>query len=326
MIVNPEKAPISRQDGLQTLHLSVAGALTQFGAYIDTLSPCAWSSRRHWHSAEDEFLYILSGTATLCDDSGITDLFPGDAVAFRHGDPDAHHFTNRGDNACRWLIVGSRARGDICTYPDDGCRQVNGDTRWQVVATNGEVLREGDLPAELLALPPAWGTPFDGTPKPRVIRANSITAEEAIGSYPHPLNDLGFAEDIALSDAAGLTQFGAYLAVLHPGAQSSLRHWHETEDEFLYVLEGHPTLVENDGEHSLAPGDCVCWPANVPNGHCLRNDGASRAVLFTVGTRLREDVVHYPDHDLHYIRRGGLRNLTHRDGTPYPGWPKETNR
>lgn len=326
MIVNAEQTPVSGQDGLHTLHLSVAGGLRQFGANIDTLSPGAWSSRRHWHSAEDEFLYVLSGTATLRDDSGLTDLFPGDAVAFRHGDPNGHHFTNCGDSPCRWLIVGSRAHGDICTYPDDDCRQINGDTRWQVITTGGEVLREGDLPVEVRGLPPAWGKTFDGTPKPRILRMGAMPPDPAVGSYPAQWNDLGRAEDIALSDAGGLTQFGAYLAVLHPGAQSSLRHWHEAEDEFLYVLEGHPTLIESDGPHMLAPGDCVCWPANVPNGHCLRNDGASRTVLFTVGTRLREDVVHYPDHDLHYIRRGGLRWQLHKDGTPWPGWPKETNR
>ena len=111
MIVDPATAPTSGEKGFQTLHLSVAGGLTQFGAYLDTLDPGAWSSHRHWHSAEDEFIYLLSGTATLRDDTGMTDLFPGDAVCWRHGDPNGHHLTNRGDVPARWLIVGVARQG-----------------------------------------------------------------------------------------------------------------------------------------------------------------------------------------------------------------------
>ena len=76
----------------------------------------------------------------------------------------------------------------------------------------------------------------------------------------------------------------------------------------------------------LAPGDCACWPAGVANGHCLRNDTDAPATLFIAGTRLAEDAAHYPDIDLHYSRRNGLRSFSRKDGTLYPGWPKETNR
>jgi uncharacterized cupin superfamily protein len=311
---------------LSTLHLSVAGGLTQFGAYLDTLAPGAWSSHRHWHSAEDEFLYLLSGTATLRDDNGLTDLFPGDALAWRHGDPNAHHLTNRGDVPCQWLMVGSRAKGDICTYPDDGRRQVNGDTTWQILDADGSVLKRGNLPDELLNLRPAWGKSFDGTVRPTVIRAGSVSEDYCVNTYPAPFADLGDAYDIALSDAGGLTQFGAFLEILHPGGQTSLRHWHENEDEFLYVLEGSVTLLENDGPKVVGPGTCLCWPAGLPNAHCLRNEGSAPATLFILGSRFAEDVCHYPDIDLHYSRRNGLRCFAHKDGTPYPGWPKETNR
>ncbi|MCB6179253.1 cupin domain-containing protein [Rhodobacter sp. Har01] len=326
MIVDPATAPTSQDHGLHTLHLSVAGGLTQFGAYLDTLAPGAWSSHRHWHSAEDEFLFLLSGQATLRDDHGMTDLAPGDALCWRHGDPNAHHLTNRGDSPARWLIVGARARGDVCTYPDDGRRLVNSDRRWQMVATDGSVLREGDLPPELLDLPAPWGRRFDGTQHPNLLRAGSVAAEVAGNTYPPPWNDLGLAEDIALSDAGGLTQFGAFVEILHPGAQTSLRHWHEEEDEFLYVLDGTVTLLEDTGPQVIGPGICVCWPRGVANAHCLRNDGTAPATLFIVGTRLPEDACHYPDIDLHYSRRNGLRSFSRKDGTPYPGWPKETTR
>ncbi len=322
MNVDPGQAPASGEKGLSTLHLSVAGGLTQFGAYLDTLEPGAWSSHRHWHSAEDEFIYLLSGTATLRDDTGMTDLFPGDAVCWPHGQPNGHHLTNRGDVPARWLIVGSRARGDICTYPDDGRRQINGDFDWRIEAADGSVLKSGRLPEELLNLRAPWGSPWDGTPRPQVLRAGSVPAIPCANNYPALFSDLGAAEDIALSDAGGLTQFGAFLELLHPGGQTSLRHWHEEEDEFLYVLDGTVTLLEDDGTRLIGPGTCVCWPAGVPNGHCLRNDGDVPATLFIVGSRFAEDECHYPDIDLHYARRNGQRSFAQKDGHPYPGWPR----
>lgn len=326
MIVDPASAPTSGEAGFRTLHLSVAGGLTQFGAYLDTLDPGAWSSQRHWHSAEDEFIYLLSGTATLRDNSGTTDLFPGDAVCWPHGQPNGHHLTNTGDSPARWLIVGSRCKGDICTYPDDGRRQINDATTWRIEAVDGSVLKSGSLPEELLGLREAWGHPWDGTPRPNVIRAGSVPPVQCASNYPAGFQDLGDAWDIALSDAGGLSQFGAFIETLHPGGLTSLRHWHEAEDEFLFVLDGVVTLLEEDGPRQIGPGTCVCWPAGVPNAHCLRNDGTVPATLFIAGSRLPEDACHYPDIDLHYLRRNGLRSFSRKDGTPYPGWPREVGR
>lgn len=322
MIVTPSSAPVSGETGLTTLHLSVAGGLTQFGAYLDTLHPGAWSSHRHWHSAEDEFIYMLSGTATLRDDRGMTDLHPGDAVAWRHGDPNGHHLTNRGDVPARWLIVGSRCRGDICTYPDDGRRQINGDTDWRIEAADGTVLKRGALPPELLGLRAPWGTPFDGTERPHVLRAGSVAGVSDPGSAAEFFDDLGEYIAQPLSDAGGLTQFGAFSETLMPGARSGQRHWHSDEDEFLYTLSGTVTLHENDGAHDLPPGTCVCWPAGVANAHQLENRTSQPVTYFVAGSRLPEDEVTYPDIDLHYTRRSGLRTLSHKDGTPYPGWPR----
>lgn len=326
MIVDAAKAPRSGEGGFETLHLSVAGGLTQFGAYIDTLQPGAWSSHRHWHEAEDEFILILDGRATLRDDDGMTDLHPGDAVCWRHGDPNAHHLTNRGETPCRWLIVGARALGDVCHYPDDGRRLVNSATDWVIYDKAGAVLKQGALPPELLNLPPVWGRPFDPSPPlPRVIRAGSVAAYDATG-YPAEFNNLGPYQAFPLSDEGGLTQFGAFTEMLPPGSRSSQRHWHEEEDEFLYVLSGTVTVWEDDGPHDLGPGACACWPKGVANAHCLENRSAEPVQYFIAGTRLAEDTCHYPDIDLLYTRRNGQRSMSHKDGTPYPGWPKETMR
>jgi uncharacterized cupin superfamily protein len=327
MIVDPASVPRDEaENGGVTLYLSRAGGLTQFGAYLDTLMPGVWSSQRHWHSAEDEFLYLLSGTLTLVDDAGETPVLPGDAIAWRHGDPNAHHLTNRGEVPATYLIVGSRVAGDICTYPDEGERQVNHATTWQVVTDAGEVVDEGDLPPWLLNLRAPWGRPFDGTPRPRVIRAGTVPGEGGSGAYPPPFDDLGDYLAHPLSDAGGLTQFGAFTEMLMPGARSSLRHWHAQEDEFLYTLDGIVTLHEDDGAHDLPPGSCACWPAGVPNGHALENRTARPVTYFIAGSRLPEDEVTYPDVDLHYWRRNGLRAQTRKDGTLYPGWPRPVTR
>lgn len=97
------------------------------------------------------------------------------------------------------------------------------------------------------------------------------------------------------SDAGGLTQYGAYVETLAPGSRSSERHWHEKEDEFLYVISGEATLVENDGEHEMKAGDAACWPAGVPNAHHLLNRSQAACSYLIVGTRLTHDVCHYPD-------------------------------
>lgn len=306
----------------RTIHLSDSGGLTQFGVHDQTLFPGATTGDRHWHSAEDEFVYVLEGQVTVEDDDGLQDLTAGDAVAWPHGQPNAHRLLNRSAAPCRYLVVGSRAHGDVCSYPALGRRLVNHDTTWEIIDASGAVVKGGNLPPELLNLPPAWGRPYDGTRRPSVLRSGSVPAELCGNNYPADYSDLGRSEDIALSDAGGLTQFGAFVELLYPGGQTSLRHWHSSEDEFLFVLSGAPILIENDGPHQIGPGTVVCWPAGVPNAHCLRNDGAEPVALFIVGTRLPEDACHYPDIDLHYTRRGGFRSFAHKDGTPYPGWPR----
>jgi len=102
-------------------------------------------------------------------------------------------------------------------------------------------------------------------------------------------------ETTSFSDTAGLKQYGAFLQTLQPGAKSSTRHWHEREDEFLFVVSGMVTVVENDGSHILQPGDAACWPAGIPNAHCVVNESAEPCSYIVVGTRLTHDVCHYPD-------------------------------
>lgn len=112
----------------------------------------------------------------------------------------------------------------------------------------------------------------------------------------HPVlgASLGPHAHAAIGDAAGLTQFGCHLERLPPGSRSSHRHWHEAEDELVYVLDGEVVLVE-DIETVLRPGEAAAWRAGDPVGHCLENRSGRDALYLVVGTRRMHDVVHYPD-------------------------------
>lgn len=132
------------------------------------------------------------------------------------------------------------------------------------------------------------------------------------GDHPR----LGGYAALLFSDAGDLTQFGAAVETLPPGSASSDRHWHEAEDEFAYVLEGELTLVEEDGETLMRPGDAACWRAGVPTGHHLVNRSERPARFLIVGTRARDDRVHYSDRDQLMTKRDGVKSVTRRDGTP----------
>lgn len=99
--------------------LGDAGGLSDFGVNLLELAPGDWSSQRHWHSAEDEFVWVLEGEVVLIDDTGEHVLCAGDCAAFAHGDRNGHHLLNRSGARARCLEVGSRKPDeDVCRYPD----------------------------------------------------------------------------------------------------------------------------------------------------------------------------------------------------------------
>jgi uncharacterized cupin superfamily protein len=136
--------------------------------------------------------------------------------------------------------------------------------------------------------------------------------------YPKPL-DTGFEGRIkrALTERLGLTQFGVNLTTLEPGAQSSHRHWHAKEDEFIYVLSGELVLVTMDGEQTLHPSMAAGFPAGDKNGHHLVNRSTAPATYLEIGTRSADEDATYPDVDLRGEKRDGKFRFFHKDGTPY---------
>lgn len=128
--------------------------------------------------------------------------------------------------------------------------------------------------------------------------------------------ELGPYRAVLLSDAGGLSQFGAVLETLPPGSTSSRTHWHENEDEFVYVLEGTVTLIEGDASNEMTAGDAATFKAGVAIGHCLTNRSTENAVYLVVGARSRDDVVHYPDNGLIQTKTDGEKRLTNLSGAP----------
>lgn len=138
--------------------------------------------------------------------------------------------------------------------------------------------------------------------------------------YPAPYAEMmASRSSLRLGDAGGLTQFGVNLVILQPGALSSLRHWHQNEDEFVMVIEGECVLVEDAGETVMHAGDCAAFPAGNPNGHHFINRSDSVAKFLVAGTKAPQEVATYSDVDLRVEIGGGKARFTYKDGSDWEG-------
>ncbi|EBA14959.1 hypothetical protein RSK20926_17222 [Roseobacter sp. SK209-2-6] len=119
-----------------------------------------------------------------------------------------------------------------------------------------------------------------------------------------------------LGDAGGLTQYGVNLVRLEPGGLSSLRHYHMEQDEFLIVVSGSCTLIDDDGAHEMQPGDCASFPAGDANGHHLKNNTEAPATFLVVGTRTETETAYYSDLDMMVTDDADGFSFTRKDGSP----------
>ena len=137
--------------------------------------------------------------------------------------------------------------------------------------------------------------------------------------YPAPYDArVQGRSSLRLGEAGGLSQFGANLVILTPGARSSMRHWHLHEDEFVMVTEGTVILEQDAGDTVMEVGDCAAFPAGHPDGHSFVNRSDAEARFLVIGTKAVEEHCTYPDDDLNFHRSGGKVGFTRHDGTPYP--------
>lgn len=124
---------------------------------------------------------------------------------------------------------------------------------------------------------------------------------------------------LKLGDAGGLSQFGANLIRLEPGALSSLRHWHMEQDEFVMITRGTCTLVDDTGAQDLEVGECAAFPAGDPNGHHFINNTNEIAEFLVIGTRTPTERAFYSDIDMKVEIDGAEFTWLHNDGTPHTG-------
>ena len=154
--------------------------------------------------------------------------------------------------------------------------------------------------------------------KPIAVTATEVPARTKPSVYPEPFaSRMAGREKRQLGDLFGLTNFGVNLTRLAPNAVSALRHAHTKQDEFVYILQGRPTLHTDEGRTQLSPGMCAGFKAGTGNGHCLINETTEEVVYLEVGDRTPGDEGSYPDDDLKALLIDGKWQFVRKDGTPY---------
>ena len=155
-------------------------------------------------------------------------------------------------------------------------------------------------------------------PLSAAVEAADVAPRAKRSSYPDPFAArVRGREKRSLGDLFGLTNFGVNLTTLAPGAQSALKHRHSRQDEFVFILEGEPTLLRDDEEILLRAGMCAGFPAEGA-AHCLVNRTDRDVVYLEIGDRSAGDEATYPDDDLKAaLGPDGRWVMTHKDGRPY---------
>lgn len=154
---------------------------------------------------------------------------------------------------------------------------------------------------------------------PAAVLAAEAAVRAKASNYPEPFaSRMAGREKRPLGNMFGLSNFGVNLTRLAPGAVSALRHAHSQQDEFIYILAGHPLLLTDADETSLSPGMCAGFKAGTGNGHHLVNRTDEDVVYLEVGDRSAGDGVHYPDDDIQAVLNEDRQwQFIHKDGTPY---------
>ena len=154
--------------------------------------------------------------------------------------------------------------------------------------------------------------------KPVAILASDAPPRTKPSNYPEPFaSRMSGREKRTLGDLFDLGNFGINLTRLLPGAVSALRHAHTKQDEFIYILQGAPTLHTDEGKTKLFPGMCSGFKAGTGNAHRLVNETTEDVVYLEIGDRTPGDEATYPDDDIQASQVQGKWQFAHKDGSPY---------
>ena len=153
---------------------------------------------------------------------------------------------------------------------------------------------------------------------PLAVAATDVAPRRTPSNYPEPFSSrMAGRTKRALGARFGLNNFGVNLTELAPGSVSALRHAHTLQDEFVYVLRGHPVLRTDAGDTPMAPGMCAGFRAGTGDAHQLLNPTDELVVYLEVGDRSDGDSVSYPDDDLVAALIDGHWVFAHKDGRAY---------
>jgi uncharacterized cupin superfamily protein len=153
---------------------------------------------------------------------------------------------------------------------------------------------------------------------PTAIKAIEVPPRAKTSFYPEPFaSQMQGRQKRQLGEYFGLKNFGVNLTRLAAHSVSSIRHSHTKQDEFVYIVEGCPTLYTDEGQLQLSPGMCVGFRAGTGNAHTLRNETAEDVLYLEIGDRTPGDEVNYPDDDLQVVQREGKAQYAHKDGSLY---------
>ena len=152
-------------------------------------------------------------------------------------------------------------------------------------------------------------------------KINLIDTKYSEGRYPKELmkyykGNTDTYKQIKVGDLGGLTQFGVNKTILPTNSATAMRHWHEEEDEFVFIISGSAILVDKDGEHEMNAGDCATFKAGDNNGHAIVNKSHKDVILLEIGTRAQKDIVHYTNKDLtNEVDRTQTKQNTFKDSS-----------
>jgi uncharacterized cupin superfamily protein len=153
---------------------------------------------------------------------------------------------------------------------------------------------------------------------PVAVDAAAVSPRSKPSAYPEPFASMMAGRSKRqLGEVFGLSNFGVNLTQLVPGACSALRHAHTKQDEFVYILKGHPTLYTNAGATKLAPGMCAGFKAGNGDAHRLVNETPDEVLYLEIGDRTAGDEASYPDDDIQARLRDGKWEFLHKNGEPY---------
>jgi uncharacterized cupin superfamily protein len=250
------------------------------GVAIEELMPGKQSAPAHYHTLEEEHVYILEGTLTARIGADTFEMKAGDYVCFPAGQKAEHCLMNNSGAACRYVLMGERNPNDVVVYPDSQkvlIRALGRRAIFDLTARRGywdgenTGLSETELPPSDAVSAAPEGLPVRPYPP---ISSGEVAWEKE--GPPGSTRFGGVAKHLTYAAVGGNYHVGMLIESPGPGMRLAPRHYHMLEEEHALILEGQVTLLFGDDRYEMKAGDYVCFPAGQKVGHSFMNSGTGR--------------------------------------------------